>query len=84
MLKFKLFLTAIAVVVYGVFLSLYSLYQSPVVGVANAQALTNSPHAYAWANFVAHNGIPHVAFWILILALAIIWLSSILRIGKSK
>lgn len=84
MSKFKLILTAIICIVYGFFMNLYNLYQSPIVGTVNAQQLSNSPHAYAWAKFVANNGIPQVAFWILIVALAILWLPSIFRLGKSK
>lgn len=84
MSKFKLTLTALVVIVYGVFMSLYNLYQSPIVGTVNAQQLTNSPDAYAWAKFVANNGIPQLAFWIMIVALAILWLPTIFRIGKTK
>lgn len=84
MSKFKLFFTTLLVIVYWAFLSLYNLYESPIRGMANAQQLNNSVHDYAWGNFVAHNGIPHMAFWILIVTLAILWIPSILRKCSGK
>lgn len=79
MTKMKLVLTAMVVLLYGVFLNLYNLYESPIRGTANAQQLNDSVHDYAWGKFVASDGIPHLAFWVMILVLAIIWL-----FGKKK
>jgi len=84
MSKFKLVLTAIVCIVYTIFMNIYNLYESPIRGVANAQQLNNSVHDYALGNFVAHDSVPHIAILVLVLALVIIWVSSIIRLVKVK
>lgn len=79
MIKFKLFLTVLVLILFATFREVYTLYESPIRGIANAQQLNDSPHDFAWAKFVSSNGITKVAFGVTIVLIAGIW-----SIGKNK
>lgn len=74
MIKFKAFLTFLLLVVYGFFMWIYNLYESPIRGVANAQQMHDSVHTYAFGKFVANDGITTVTFWIVVILIAALWL----------
>lgn len=73
-MKGKIYLTILATVLWRGLAYFWSLYNSPIVGAANAQVLTDTTNAYVTSRAYSNGLCESILATLFVLSLALIWL----------
>ena len=78
-MKLRIVVTLVVLSVYLIALGLFSLFYSPVTGIATANQFSDTVESYATAKFIRDGGVQFFLFWALIAATVLIWIGPIVR-----
>jgi hypothetical protein len=83
-MKLRIILSAIVCVFFYAASQLFSLYYSPITGVATAQSLNDDSNSYVMAKFIREGGVNSTIFYCALVILALIWISPFLNLFRGE